>query len=111
MHDISVTNIEELTQILLAHGVPVAKYGTGAAKTLEHLFEEFRLGECVLRSEEGRIVRVTRVLCLDVYSEGKLLVEDKQVFLSDGRERRRALDSSMGEKMRPSRTGRCSIWW
>jgi len=97
---LTVSTADELREVLIEHEVPVESYGHGAAKTLGHLFEEIQLGECVLSIEDGKLVRRTTVLCLNIYKDEFVLVEDKQVFTADKRTRHRTLDASTGEKMK-----------
>lgn len=90
---------ELLRRALELHGVPVGLYGTGAAKSVDDLYQELAEGECTLWEEGGVIERRLRVLALDIFRDGRKLVEKKQIFLKDGRERSRALMSSTAEKM------------
>ncbi len=89
----------EMHGLLVRYGIPTEQYGKGKAKTIEQLFEEVRKRECTLVTENGRLLRLTEVACLFVYQGGNVLAEDKQVF-PDGRERRRTLDASVGEKIK-----------
>jgi ADP-ribose pyrophosphatase YjhB (NUDIX family) len=95
---------DELIKILEENRIPIAMWGRGKAKTVEHLFEEVEAGETELDLSSGKLVRKVKVVALDVfYTHGDktlVLVEDKQVFV-DGRVRTRKMDSSLGEKMMP----------
>jgi hypothetical protein len=100
---IAPNTIEDLERLLADCGVPIEEWGQGAAKTTHHLLEEVRAGETELSvTSEGELERRVSVLWLDVLSaDGSWhLLEEKQVF-KDGRERRRKLSSSLGEKMTP----------
>ena len=92
----------ELEAILLQHDISFQKWGTGKAKTVDDLLEEINSGEAEVKSREGKLLRTTKVVSITVtYWDGNndlILVEDRQVF-SDGRERKRVLDASLGEKM------------
>lgn len=86
--------------------VPLLLYGTGGAKTVQHLLSEIHDGESLLSVDaKGNIYREVEVLWLDVFcklsnSEIYTLREDRQEF-QDGRVKRRNLDSSLGEKLKP----------
>ena len=96
---------EELIALLRRHRVPLETWGTGDAKTLDHLLKELAAGECALSVQDGRIIRYAEGAVIDVYCNGPdgslKLVEDRQVF-RDGRTKRRNLDTSIGEKMTPA---------
>lgn len=93
----------EVKKLLQKYGVPVEQFGTGKAKTLEHLAQEILEGETVLVDKDGEIVRRVELVHIDVrFTQNGVelqLVEDKQVF-TDGRERRRGL-TGISEKMKP----------
>lgn len=103
MNTYTFTNVHELDEFLRRYGVPVWSYGLNQAKTLAQLLEEVKKGECRLSVEDGRVVRSAGVVCLNVYQNGLILVEDKQIFL-DGRERRRKSSISLGEKIEKDET-------
>lgn len=93
----------EVKKLLQTYGVPVEQFGTGKAKTLEHLAQEILEGETVLVDKDGEIVRRVELVHIDVrFTQNGVelqLVEDRQVF-TDGRERRRGL-TGISEKMKP----------
>jgi hypothetical protein len=93
----------EVKKLLQTYGVPVEQFGTGKAKTLEHLAQEILEGETVLVDKDGKIVRRVELVHIDVRftqnGDEFQLVEDGQVFI-DGRERRRGL-TGISEKMKP----------
>jgi hypothetical protein len=95
--------IIDITQKLKSYDIPLDLWGTGEAKTIEHLVKEILEGETVLVEKNGEIIRKVEFVRLDVRHNLKdvelQLVEDRQVF-KDGRERRRGL-SGIGEKMKP----------
>ncbi len=75
--------------------LPVEDWGTGEAKTLEHLLKELEKGECRING----VLRETHSVILDVYCGKEKLHEDRQVFV-DGRVRKRILPwGSVGEKL------------
>ncbi len=90
--------------LLDKHGVDTSAWGTGKAKTLEHLVGEVAKGECSLVTDEtGELRRHIEVLAVDVLhrqDDGTYLhlVEAKQVF-TDGRVRVRELPQSISEKL------------
>jgi hypothetical protein len=98
--------IDELLEKLVAANIPVEDYGMGAAKTVAHLLFEIRDGESIVSVDaKGNLLRELSVVCVDVVhknAEGDVFVlkEDKQVF-RNGSERRRNIDTSLGEKMKP----------
>jgi hypothetical protein len=98
---------DKLLDLLLASGIPVDQWGVGAAKTVGHLLSEITEGESLVYIDaSGRLRREVNVLWIDVFHEtieGDLhyLVEDRQEF-KDGRIKRRTMDSSLGEKMKPT---------
>ena len=87
---------------LHSHGIDPTTWGTGGYKTLRHLNAELAAGEATLISENGRLVRFTRILGLDVCCDTpdgiKILQETRQEF-KDGQTRRRTLPTSLGEKL------------
>ena len=98
--------ILDLKKALVEAGIPVEEWGTGKAKTINHLFDEINAGECTLVRQEGKLIRTLRSLAINVFYRTPagnriILVEDKQVF-TDGRVRQRSLESSLGEKLVPS---------
>lgn len=107
-------DLEQLATRLRAAGISLDKYGTGNAKTLEHLLSEVHEGESVLSTDNNdKLYREVNVLWVDVLcerSDGKvyLLKEDRQEF-ADGRIKRRELDSSIGEKLKPSEIPREAV--
>ncbi len=94
---------EELADVLAVHGVPFGSWGTGEAKTLDHLLKEIEQHDSVLSVDGGVLKRVIHVAWIDVYyvHHGVILKlkEDYQEF-NDGRKRNRNLSSSLGEKMK-----------
>ncbi len=94
---------DELKTLLTSHGIQVNDWGHGESKTVAHLLQELHKGESTLQeTEDGRLLRVVRGVGINVfYRDGNKLLrlrEIRQVF-SDGRERRRSLSTSVGEKM------------
>lgn len=105
MSEIGHSKKEELEKRLQKHGIPVGRWGEGAAKTFEHLFQEVISGESILESSNDALLRKFKVVGVDVLFKdmnGKIfrLKEEKQVF-TDGRERRRDLATSLAEKIKP----------
>ena len=90
----------QLEHLLAQHGVDIAAFGRGDAKTLEHLLTEIEAGETVLEDHHGSLRRALSLVSLTVISpHGEHLVEDRQVF-ADGRVRRRGL-KALAEKFKP----------
>lgn len=99
-------DFDTLLQILVDAKIPVDQFGTGGAKTVQHLLNEVADGESVLSVDaKGKLHRELSVLWVDVISthangDVYALKEDRQIF-NDGREKRRQLNSSIGEKLKP----------
>ena len=102
-------NREELVAMLTENGIDAELYGTGVAKTIDHLLREINCGETTLDVANSKLVRRVRVMQIEVYSETDdghsiriwKLRETKQVF-KDGRVRVRKLGFSVAEKMLPN---------
>lgn len=98
-------NEQELLALLRSHHIPLHIWGTGEAKTFDHLLSEIQDGEAEVVEEDGKLLRSAEGAVLIVfYKDGARtlrLKEDRQVF-KDGREKYRDLETSIGEKMRPS---------
>lgn len=97
------SSLDELRNNLIEHGVPVDSWGTGHAKTLNHLYKEIKDGECRLSDEGEYLVRHIEFVAIKVYyrkeEEVYFLKEDRQEF-KDGRIRKRNMPSSVSEKMK-----------
>ncbi|MDB5180458.1 MAG: hypothetical protein JWO54_216 [Candidatus Saccharibacteria bacterium] len=99
--------LDQLMEKLIAGNVPVDQFGVGNAKTVLHLLTEIVEGETVMTIDDNHnVYRNVNVLWADVLCEladGKVYIlrEDRQEF-KDGRVKRRALGSSIGEKLKPS---------
>lgn len=96
--------------------LPIAQYGQGQAKTVEHLLKEIQSGECQIEWQDNRPIRVINVLVADVFSlDGKqYLVEEKQVF-ADGRVRDRKEKNGspkrgISEKMQPGEVSQDAVF-
>jgi len=94
-----------LLSLLEKHKIPTGTWGKGKAKTVGHLYREVVDGEAEVKEDaDGALIRVIRVLAIDVYCQAPdgavlKLVEDRQEF-KDGRVRRRTLTSSLAEKLK-----------
>lgn len=97
---------EELIDLLTRYHVPIDEWGKGSAKTIDHLLNELNGGEALLveDQESGYLVRKFSFLAIEVLCrygpDTYCLAEDRQVFSSDGRVRRRNLEMSIGEKLK-----------
>jgi hypothetical protein len=95
---------ETLVAQLTAASIPLDQWGTGKAKTVDHLLEEVNGGETVLSCNQDGLLREVSVAAITVTcsigEKNLILREDRQVF-GDGRVRRRKLETTMGEKMQP----------
>ena len=92
-------------KLLRKHRIPLATWGTGKAKTFEHLLREITSGEAELIETKQGLTRRARGAIVAVYFNHNgsrfFLAEDRQEF-KDGRVRTRDLDTSVGEKLAPS---------
>ena len=93
---------EAVVHFLTAHNVPIETWGTGSAKTLEHLLRELHAKESRLYVLKGMVIREAEGVLVDVYhwrnSELLKLFEEKQIF-ADGRVKTRDTGGSIGEKI------------
>jgi hypothetical protein len=94
----------DLENQLMKYSIPIQYWGTGNAKTIEHLLDEIDNEECIIKDEGGYLVRYIefvgiRMLYKDKDNVTWLLKEDRQEF-KDGRIRRRDMQSSVSEKMK-----------
>ena len=94
----------ELGSYLMNKGIPVNLWGQGVAKTLDHLLQEIRSGECELIETDGELIRLIHVVSADIYYSDIfgmfILKEEKQVF-KGGRTKIRSLNTSLSEKITP----------
>ena len=101
-------DINTLKCQLASAKIDISKWGAEQAKTPEHLLEEVENGESILVTDEaGELLRKVVMGGVSVYytsSDGKRyrLKEEKQIFKKDNRERRRVLEQSVLEKMKPN---------
>lgn len=99
-----IDSVSELHTKLKEYSIPVDNWGTGYAKTIQHLLKELQNEECAIFDEGGYLVRYIefvgiRVLYKDKNNTTWVLIEDRQEF-KDGRVRRRNMPSSVSEKMK-----------
>lgn len=92
-------------------GIPVERWGQGAAKTVGHLLREVSAGETVLTQRGRELLRQVGFAAVTVtYRDGREvyeLCEDRQEF-NDGRVRRRDTGSSVSEKIQPRENPRAA---
>lgn len=98
------SDLIELTNFLKKHDVPCDMWGTGKSKTIEHLLNEIKEEECVLRETSTGLIRLIEFVGIKIFytdenNQKWFLKEDKQEF-NDGRVRRRDIPSSVSEKMK-----------
>jgi hypothetical protein len=97
-----------VTKLLKYHGVDTRVWGSGQAKTVEHLVTEILNSESMLiETEHGELLRVVEIADATItFTEASGIVykltEDRQEF-ADGRVRRRERlkDISLAEKVSP----------
>lgn len=108
-------SLDSLIETLVNANIPVDQYGVDGAKTVQHLLNEILDGESTLSvNSKGELLRELSVLWVDVFckhSSGEtfLLKEEVQIF-KDGRERRRELGSSLGEKLKPGEGSESAVY-
>lgn len=98
-----IKNVNELINKLKEYKIPVDYWGTGSAKTVEHLLDELNNNECIVTVENDTLVRYIEFVGIRMFYKDKdnnvyTLKEDRQEF-KDGRVRRRDMQSSVSEKM------------
>lgn len=101
---------DQLRQFLTENKIPLHLWGTGKAKTFEHLIKELAEGEATIELlHNGTVQRRADGAGIIVYYHDGVsrwrLKEDRQVF-KDGRTRTRTMTSSIGEKLRPNENPR-----
>lgn len=101
----NVSDRQALIRLLNEFDVPLDQWGTGNAKTLNHLVDELRAGETRLSREGDRLTLTTWVCRVDLYfeahdGENLHLREDRQIFHDPERIRRRDIEVSVGEKIK-----------
>jgi 8-oxo-dGTP pyrophosphatase MutT (NUDIX family) len=107
---------DELIAVLDKAGIPYDRWGTGKARTVEHLLEELETGKSALLELGGFLQRVVRVVTAHIFyhPEGQsgvylLLKENRQVF-SDGRVRWRNYDCSLNGRVGPGESDIAAIY-
>jgi hypothetical protein len=95
--------IEDFENYLHKFSIPFQYWGTGKSKTTEDLLKEIENKDCILREEDGLLVRYIEFVGVEIFYKDKQnniyrLKEDRQVF-KDGRVRKRNLPVSVAEKM------------
>jgi len=103
MEPLIITNREELVSLLGSRGIDIISWGTGSAKTVDHLLAEVLAGETVFDVRDGRLRRQVTFVSVNVFYEKSDWVhlhlrEDRQEF-ADGRVRRRPDVASVSEKL------------
>jgi hypothetical protein len=96
-------NTDDLKNYLHEFSVPFQYWGTGKSKTTEDLLKEIEDKDCILKEEDGLLIRYIEFVGVEIFYKDKQnnvyrLKEDRQVF-KDGRVRKRSLPVSVAEKM------------
>ena len=100
-------DFDSFLTLLVDAGIPVDLYGIGDAKTVHHLLSEVADGESLMAVDSsGNLHRELSVLWVDVINirpngDIYLLKEDRQEFHGRLKPKRRKLQSSIGEKLKP----------
>ena len=93
-----IWSLKNLEKFLTENGVDISKWGTGEAKTVQHLLKELIKKECEINVVDGKVVRKVSALSINVLYKNEVLKEEYQRF-KDGRIRRRRMDCSVAEKI------------
>lgn len=93
---VQIDNLEQLQRWLESKGIDTSRWGRGASKTVETLYDEIVTGESYLQDDPPR--RTVSLVQVLVRRGDLTLIETEQEF-SDGRRRRR--NRPLGEKVRP----------
>jgi hypothetical protein len=101
---VQIDSIEELEAWLDSKGIDTSRWGRGAAKTVEALYEEIVSGESHLEDDPPR--RVVSLVQVLIRRGDLTLIETEQEF-SDGR--RRTRNRPLGEKLRPPESYRQAV--
>jgi hypothetical protein len=96
----------EIAEKLLRFNVPIEMWGTGETRTFKKFVEEVQSGEVILEEQEGKLVRCSEGVGVNVYymltRSCKLVLKEEKQVEADGRERKRDVLASIGEKLQPS---------
>jgi len=90
--DVGKVDVKTVCKMLEEHGINIAKFGTGDAKTMEQFATEVHLGNAILQLDaqhHKKLVRVVDVVLLRIKHEAggvKYLTEFSELY-SDGRTR------------------------
>ena len=100
----SELTIEQIEQLLTSHGIDLSLWGVGATKTPRHILNEVSEGECLLKVENGVLIREINVASATIYFESSsgirfVLKETKQVY-KNGSEKKRSNAGSVSEKLK-----------
>ncbi len=105
----------KLIALLRGNDIPIDSWGTGIAKTVDHLLKEINAGESELLKKDGALLRAAVGSTIRVYYRNEAVLfhlkEEKQVF-KNGRVKKRELagDMSIGEKLKPGEIPAVGAW-
>ncbi len=95
----------DVLAFLAQHGLAPAEWGVGTSKSAEDLLDELATGESRIVLYAGQLMRAVELVKIAVTTEHAgvryRLVEDRQVFSSDDRVRRRPTAWAVWEKLTP----------
>ena len=94
-HTVVIEDLQKLKQWLTANEIDFSLWGSGSAKTVEHLWQELVEGETYLQAHPP--TRVCAVVQVIIQQGDKILIEAEQLF-ANGQRRNR--DSLPSEKMK-----------
>lgn len=95
--DVTLNNSTELDTLLTANGIDTETWGSGATKSVDHLWREIEQGESTIRLDPLRRV-LSGVVQVIIRRQGLLLIDAEQILLN-GQKRVRNIPPS--EKMQP----------
>ena len=101
---LEIKSLEELYSILEKFNIDISKWSTGPYKSVEHLWNEIKEGECILYNHNSELRREVnfvgaKIIYKDENNIKYYLYEEKAVF-KDGRTRVRKIWYSMAEKFK-----------
>ena len=102
--EIKINSLEELYSILEDFDIDLSIWSTGPYKSVEHLWNEIKEGECLLYNHDSELRREVNFVGAKIFYKDEsgikyFLHEEKAIF-KDGRERVRDIWYSMAEKFK-----------
>jgi hypothetical protein len=103
--NVNFSSPQELNTFLIDRGIQPNKWPN---KTIENLFQELKEGESRIEiTDNGKLLRSVNVVSVRLSHGNDILIEEKQVFKKDGKERKRNgmyVDEKMKSNESPAET-------